>query len=407
MPSLTQKVDLLFKKFIAFKSGVNVSGGNGASFTAPSTPYSLEDNGSKSPVTAEQVLTQTKYIPTTSNPLNKSGVTTTLRTTPYVDAIDNTDTNRPILVVDGHNIIQRLDLSMTFVSGSVYAWKLADAVGSANWVNDFGPEADFRSYNIMPFSFEGTGTMYRYQLYRTKTTGTPDSTWGTTYTLSNEISFGTSDWFLDPDAVILNFLAETLPSGVTTGTTLYLRVYRYIGEILNPDNFNPGSIPTIGNKSMNAENTTNDGDPGCLNSMAQTPASDCYVTVKVNGVTVSISDAWTGGAIDFDCMFVRDLPSVSAATGTNIEFASNHNLQTGDEMIYKDGSTILYTIVDTVNTSTNIDVSDSITSLTWIYQKRNIVDIRANDIILWFQSNAGYNLDTNDRVDYEYNVAIV
>lgn len=246
MPTIAQKIDILFKKYITYKSMVNIAGGSVNTLTANNTPYFLESYSSKPVISAEQIWTESKKIPIYTNHLNKSLLLTQqdLRNSgPYIDTIDNSDPNRPIVLVNNKKLYQRLDLEFDFVSGSKYAWKYKYLKGSTEWINDFGPINNFINYNIIPFSFEESGTIYRYELYSGKSL-INDMLWNTTYTLTNQVQFGFNDWFFDPDSsgLILNFLNETLPTGVTTSTTLYLRCYRYIGDLglfsQNSKNFN-------------------------------------------------------------------------------------------------------------------------------------------------------------------------
>ena len=248
MPTLGQKVDLLFKKFIAQKSTVNAAGSSAASFAPQSTAYNQEFFGSKQSITAEQIWTQTKYMPITNNPLNKlsapvlrvSGSNGEL----YTDGIDLTNPNAPILMVDGQSIVQRLDLQLNNVAGSPYTWAFAKdatsfAIGQADWVSVWGSLNTFTGYNVIPFSFDPTGTIFRYQLYSAKSAGA-DATWGTSYTLTGEVPFlHPSDWFFDQDALVLNFMNGEpgssanagLPAGISSNAPLYIRVYRYIGKV--------------------------------------------------------------------------------------------------------------------------------------------------------------------------------
>jgi hypothetical protein len=115
-----------------------------------------------------------------------------------------------------------------------------------------------------------------------------------------------------------------------------------------------GSIPnsklqtTIGkqstaNKDMTAEVTADDFDLACADTIDATPVNDAYVRVSVNGLAVTLGD----GVKTKDCYF-------SADSGTTA---------------------------------------------------KAIAAIASGDLLYWVGSVAGYELDANDRIDFEYEIA--
>jgi len=514
MPTLSQKVDILFKKFIAYKAMSNIAGGNANSFTANSTPYDLESYGSKIIITADQVWTDSRSIPAATNNLNKNLLIPqqALRNVGlYIDTLDNTDQNRPIIKVNGKSIYQRLDLELDFITGSKYTWKYKNAKGSAPWIADFGALVNFINYNIVPFTYDESGTVYRYQLYSDKL-GAIDPIWGTTYTLSNEIPFGFNDWFFDQDSsgLLVNFLSETLPSGVTTGSTLYLRCYRYIGDlgvvptgssasfftsgdwqdsinsfisvlpvspvdkeryitntaILGVSTYDvisdittvatvpvnaivqywdsvthstanggwivvlpqPGmftSIDTVGNKIMKwsgtewidldwsistdfkieAPNvTTVDGEYSGISPLTDIPTGNIVGAVEVNGIDVTIGNgcnATTFLAPTWSGLFAKQY-SFTSATGSTIVISGIHDLTNADSLIITDNGIIKCFDIVTVLGNT-ITISGVLTTpVTTIMQPKKWGNIKQGDLLLWFGSNAGYQLDPFDKIVYKY-----
>lgn len=518
MPSLGQKVDILFKKFIAYKAMSNIAGGNANTFSPNATSYDLESYGSKMVITADQVWTESRSLPGLTNHLNKSLLLPqqVLRTSgAYIDALDTTDINRPKIKVNGKALYQRLDLEMDFVPGSKYTWKYKNAKGSPAWVSDFGATADFINYNIVPFSYDDSGTIYRYELYSGKS-GSADAIWGTTYTLSGTIPFGFNDWFFDPDSsgLLINFLSETLPAGVTTGSTLYLRCYRYIGDLgVVPGIINQGSsvafnfgdwqdsvydfvdalplspsdgeryiakslIPltavydvigdslSVTSVSVNSivhywDNTTHgttnggwvvitpqpgmftsvdvggnrlikwdgitwidlnwslskdfkiesptlttvDGEYTGISPLTNMPAGNVSVEVKVNGIDITIGDGcnastfltpyWSG-------LFAKQYAFVSA-TGNTIVISGVHDLTMTDSLVVADNGTIK--CVDITNVVGNtITVSSALTGpVASVMHPKKWGNIKLGDILLWFGSNAGYQLDpADDKVSFKY-----
>jgi hypothetical protein len=101
-----------------------------------------------------------------------------------------------------------------------------------------------------------------------------------------------------------------------------------------------GGVPVTDNKEMTASVTTADGDAATATTIVGTPASDSYVQVFINGVKVILGD----GVTTKDCYF-------SADGGTT---------------------------------------------------PKSIAAIAAGDTLYWNGSVAGYELDGNDRVDFDY-----
>jgi hypothetical protein len=103
------------------------------------------------------------------------------------------------------------------------------------------------------------------------------------------------------------------------------------------------AVPSSANKNMTASVTASDGDQATVTTIAATPAGDGHVVVKVNGLSVLVGDGVTTGV----CCYFDD-----GAAGA-----------------------------------------------------RAIADIVSGDNLRWVGSVAGYELDANDRIDFDYNVA--
>lgn len=518
MPSLGQKVDILFKKFIAYKAMANIAGGNANSFTPNATSYDLESYGSKMVITADQVWTESRSLPGLTNHLNKSLLSPqqVLRTSgAYIDTLDITDINRPKVKVNGKALYQRLDLEMDFVAGSKYTWKYKNAKGSPAWISDFGTVSNFINYNVIPFSYDDSGTIYRYELYSGKS-GSADTIWGTTYTLSGAIPFGFNDWFFDPDSsgLLINFLSETLPVGMTTGSTLYLRCYRYIGDlgvvpgIINQGNnvsFNfgdwqdsvydfvnilpltpgdgeryiaksvipltavydliadslsvtsvpvnsilhywdnvvhsttnggwiiiapqPGMFASVdvgGNRLIKWDGltwvdlnwslsrdfkiesptlTTVDGEYTGISPLTNMPAGNVSVEVKVNGIDITIGDGCNAASFItpyWSGLFAKQYAFVSAV-GTAIVISGVHDLTTTDSLIVVDNGIITCVNITNVVGNTLTISSALVGPVTSVMQPKKWGDIKLGDLLLWFGSNAGYQLDpVDDKVVFKY-----
>jgi hypothetical protein len=240
MPNIGQKVDLLFKKFIAQKAATSQDQSGKTITDIRAAEYYIESFNSRGIVTAEQVWTQSKYIPTTTNPLNKGALAAeqVFRVTPYEDLIITTtpaSTAAPILTVNGKNIVQRIDIPLTKVPGSKTSFTYLNVPGSVNYDKAkfealFGPDDKFTGYNLIPFSFDKSSTLYRYQIYKNIALTTPDAIWGTPHTLSGEITFTDgADWYFDQDSLMLNFYSTT--NAHPTESELFVRAYRYVGKV--------------------------------------------------------------------------------------------------------------------------------------------------------------------------------
>jgi len=103
------------------------------------------------------------------------------------------------------------------------------------------------------------------------------------------------------------------------------------------------AVPVASNKSMTASATLNDNDEGCGTAMAATPGGDGMVYVMINGIQAKLAGVDKVG----DCYF-------SADAGVNA---------------------------------------------------KAIAAIALGDKLYWNGSVAGFQLDSSDKVDYNYNVA--
>jgi len=104
-----------------------------------------------------------------------------------------------------------------------------------------------------------------------------------------------------------------------------------------------GGTPTIYNKNMIASVTTVDGSLASVRTMADTPVADSYVQVMVNGVQMDLRGDKNG-----DCYFSADGGTTAKTLGA----------------------------------------------------------IADGDLLYWNGTKAGFQLDADDRLDYNYNVPI-
>lgn len=102
------------------------------------------------------------------------------------------------------------------------------------------------------------------------------------------------------------------------------------------------SVLTKENKDMPAESTGSDGDLACDTGVAITPSDHGYIIVSINGNIVSVGD----GVKTKDCYFSNDAGATARA----------------------------------------------------------IQDIVAGDKLYWNGTIAGYELDANDRIDFNFDI---
>lgn len=186
-------------------------------------------------------------------------------------------------------------------------------------------------------------------------------------------------------------------------------VYRFEGSSWQLWIFNP-IILTLLNKNMPALVTANDGDLATNVILFETPAFEGYVIVVINGVENKVGNGWDGtAAANFESIFARAVSTVQSNTNNDIVFTDIHRLSVNDSVLAIDGTGVHVCTVTTVVSSTEIIVtpvnpSPSYTfgTITSVWQHREWKDVVAGDMLLWFPSYAGYNLDADDRIDYNY-----
>mgnify|MGYP003351818403 CR=1 FL=1 len=111
--------------------------------------------------------------------------------------------------------------------------------------------------------------------------------------------------------------------------------------LFRSDHVHQSFSPAIGNKAMAASATASDGAQACSTAMGAAPALTSYVEVKVNGINYVVGN----GVKTKDCYFSGDSGSTARAFGA----------------------------------------------------------IASGDYLYWNGSVAGFQLDTNDVIDFLYN----
>lgn len=185
-----------------------------------------------------------------------------------------------------------------------------------------------------------------------------------------------------------------------------------------------GGYASVSNKDMiPGADTVNDADMVVVDPLAITPVNGGYVDVLVNGVNVKLGDNYTALNLP-SCVFAKSIGVVSnlfTPGPTNvISFAAPHGVVAGDTIVFTGTVT---TVVNSINVTRQVFAAKTIVAADLvsstqinigtaahepgrpIFRVRSFAAIQQGDVLLWFKSNAKYNLDTTDRVTYQYIVS--
>lgn len=158
-------------------------------------------------------------------------------------------------------------------------------------------------------------------------------------------------------------------------------------------------------KNENPTITTQDGQYSGISALSNNPAASAVVEVKVNGVDVIIGDGcdelsflsptWAG-------LFAKEY-AFTSATGTTIVLTGPHKVKVGDSLIFIDNGIIVCYDVLTVVSNT-ITISTTLAgTVTAIFHVKKWGNIKQGDVLLWFGTGAGYELDTDDdTISFKY-----
>lgn len=143
------------------------------------------------------------------------------------------------------------------------------------------------------------------------------------------------------------YLSDSVAGGLTTTPPtlrrrIFIRINSSSGIFIGQSRESSGSYPTRSNKEMVASVTTTDEDLATITALVSTPVASSYLKVAVNGKKMELGD----GVKTKDCYFSDD-------GGTT---AKTYN------------------------------------------------GILAGDLLYWNGSIAGFELDANDRIDFEYSI---
>lgn len=151
--------------------------------------------------------------------------------------------------------------------------------------------------------------------------------------------------------------------------------------------------------------TTQDGQYTGISPLVDMPSLSSLIEVKVNGVDVTIGDgcnelsflspSWAG-------LFATEYTFVTAS-GSTIDVIPPHNIKVGDSLILIDNVNIVCYDVTTV-VGNVITITGTLTGpVTAILLVKGYGKIKQGDILLWFGSSAGYELDpTEDTITFKY-----
>lgn len=129
-------------------------------------------------------------------------------------------------------------------------------------------------------------------------------------------------------------------------------IYQFYDGIYKRQSFI--QVPTSENKNMDANDTNVDGDKATDIKMLNTPSDGSYIEVLLNGIQIKVENvAIIGNDVTSPCYF------------------SNEG--------------------GTTHTNRNI---------------RKLSEVQENDELFWVGSNIGYELDSDDKIDFNYNITL-
>jgi len=151
--------------------------------------------------------------------------------------------------------------------------------------------------------------------------------------------------------------------------------------------------------------TTTDGQYTGISPLDDVPAGNVCVEVKVNGIDTIIGDGCNATSFltpYWDGLFAKQYTFVSAIGGT-IVISGTHDLTNTDSLIIVDNGIIKCLNITNVTGNTLTVSAPVVGTVTSIRQPKKWGNIKQGDILLWFGSSAGYQLDpVGDKVVFKY-----
>jgi len=126
--------------------------------------------------------------------------------------------------------------------------------------------------------------------------------------------------------------------------------------------------------------------------------------VFINGLKALIGNGCSSSQFlipDFDLVFAKIYITFNRLSATTIQIANN-DIVVGDSIIITDNGIIKCFDVVVVNGNTITLSGSSIGPITTLHRPKRWGTIDQGDQILWFGSNAGYELDSNDIIQINY-----
>lgn len=171
------------------------------------------------------------------------------------------------------------------------------------------------------------------------------------------------------------------------------------------NNSGSGGTLSMDVKHLAAANTAQDGDDTGMSGLTDDPTGHVNVNVFVNGVKTFVGNGCTAAQFlspQFECIFAKEY-AISSYTSNTVTITGSHNLQVGNSLIINVAGTNrcydINNVTGNVITLTGASLSGTINS---VLQTKAWGNIRLGDILLWFGSYAGYELDTSYKISYEY-----
>jgi len=151
----------------------------------------------------------------------------------------------------------------------------------------------------------------------------------------------------DHGHLVVGLTESSGPTNLSIGAIADGQDLRRVGGAIVGVTPSASGVPNINNKNMTASVTTADGDPAFATPLAALPTTTSYVEVNVNGIQVPVQTTAGAPAAPFFCYFSDDGGTTAKGMGPGGNIASG-------------------------------------------------------DVLYWRGSSAGYELDANDRGDFNF-----
>lgn len=160
---------------------------------------------------------------------------------------------------------------------------------------------------------------------------------------------------------------------------------------------------SLDTKFENPINTIVNGQNSGISTLLEKPEGS--IEVQVNGVRIKVGNGCTNLSFynpDFYCLFAKRY-TLTGATSTSVTLTSVIGLANGDYIILVDNLNNINCLqINTIVGNTLNFLVPTVNTYTQAYRPKLYTEINIGDELLWFGSEAGYELDSTDVISYNY-----